>query len=60
MQTKLHTKDLINSSPPEQNSRLFADDSLRCISMSELFCILINISLKFVPKGPIDSNPVLV
>ena len=24
------------------------------------FCILIKISLKFVPKGPIDNNPALV
>ena len=25
----------------------------------EIFCILIKISLKFVPKGPIDNNPAL-
>ena len=24
------------------------------------FCILINISLRFVPEGPIDNNPALV
>ena len=24
------------------------------------FCILIKISLKFVPKGPTDNNPALV
>ena len=28
--------------------------------MNEKFCILIKISLKFVPKGPIDNNPALV
>ena len=28
--------------------------------MNEKFCILINISLKFVPKGPIDNTPALV
>ena len=28
--------------------------------MKEKFCILIKISLKFVPKGPIDNNPALV
>ena len=28
--------------------------------MSETFCILIQISLKFVSKGPIDNNPALV
>ena len=25
-----------------------------------MFCILIKISLKFVPKGPTDNNPALV
>ena len=28
--------------------------------MKEKFCILIQISLKFVPKGLIDNNPALV
>ena len=28
--------------------------------MNEKFCILIKISLKFVPKGPTDNNPALV
>ena len=28
--------------------------------VNEKFCILIKISLKFVPKGPIDHNPTLV
>ena len=27
--------------------------------MNEKFCILIKISLKFSPKGPIDNNPAL-
>ena len=50
----------INSSPPGQNGRHFADDAFRCIFVNEKFCILIEISLKFVPKGPIDDNPALV
>ena len=49
----------INSSPPAQNGRLFADDIFRCIFVNEKFCILIKIS-KFVPNGPIDNNPALV
>ena len=49
-----------NSSPPGQNGRHFADDIFGCIFMNEKFCILIKISLKFVPKGPIDNNPALV
>ena len=28
--------------------------------MNEEFCILIRISLKFVPKGPVDNDPDLV
>ena len=46
--------------PPWQNVRLFADDIFRCIFVNENICILIEISLKFVPKGPIDNNQALV
>ena len=35
---------------PRQNDRHF-EDSFKCILMIEKFCILIQISLKFVPKG---------
>ena len=45
--------------PPGQNGRHFADDIFRCIFVNEKFCILIWISLKFVPKGPIDNIPAL-
>ena len=48
------------SSPTGQNGRHFADDIFRCIFVNEKFCILIKFSLKFVPNGPIDNNPVLV
>ena len=51
---------LINSSPPGQNGCYFADNIFRCIFMNEKFWILIKISPKFVPKGPIGNNPVLV
>ena len=47
---------MFNSSPPEQEGRHFADDVFRCIFIHEKFCILIKISLKFVPKGPIGNN----
>ena len=54
----------INSSPPGQNGRHFADDNFKCIFRNERFCILIQISLKFVHKGlhegPNDNKPVLV
>ena len=52
--------DIIHSSPPEQNGRHFADDIFRCIFMNEKFCIAIRISLKFVPKSPIDKKSALV
>ena len=50
---------LVNSSPPGQNGHHFADSVFRCIFVNKKFCILIKISLKFVPKSPID-NPALV
>ena len=48
------------SSTPWQYGRYFTDNVLRCIFMNEKFCILIEMSLKFVPKGPIDNSPALV
>ena len=50
----------INSSPPGGNGRDFADGILRFIFVNDKFCILIKISLKFVPKVPIGNNPALV
>ena len=39
---------------------IFADNIFKCIFMNEMFCISIQISLKFVLKGPIDNNTALV
>ena len=39
---------------------ILADDIFKCIFLNEKFCRLIKISLKFVPKSPIDNNPALV
>ena len=50
----------VNSSPPRQNSRHFADNIFRCIFMNQKLCILIEISLKCVPNSPIDNNPALI
>ena len=50
-----------NSFPTGQNGSNFADDIFRCnFFVNEIFCILINISVKFVPKRAIDDNPALV
>ena len=48
------------SCSPGQNDRLFADDIFICIFVNEKFCILIEISLKCVPKGQIYNNTALV
>ena len=45
---------------PRQNGRHFADDILKCISLNENVWIPIEISLKFIPTGPIDTIPALV
>ena len=50
--------DRLNSSPG-QNGCNFADDILKCIFIDGMFCISIQISLKFVPRGPINNIPVL-
>ena len=51
---------IFNSSPPGQNGRHFADDIFKSIFMNEKSCTFIKISMKFVPRGPIDDNPALV
>ena len=48
------------SSLPEQNGCHFADNILRYIFVDKKFCILIDISLKFVPKGQINNIPAMV
>ena len=49
-----------NSLRPRQNRRHFADDVFKCNFLNEIVWILIKISLKFVPKGPINNIPALV
>ena len=46
--------------PFGQSGSHSAEDSFRCNFVNEKFCILTKISLKFVPKGPIDNDPALV
>ena len=43
----------------ETNGCHFADDIFKCIFLNENVWILIKISLKFVPKGPINNFPSL-
>ena len=39
---------------------ILAGGIFKCIFFNEKICILMKISLKYVPKGPIDNNPALV
>ena len=50
----------VNTLKARQNGCHFADDILKCIFLNENALILIEISLKFVPKGPMDNIPALV
>ena len=49
-----------NSFPPEQSGPNFADNIFKCSFLNEKAWILIQILLKFVPKGLIDNNQALV
>ena len=44
---------------PRQNVRHFADNIFKCIFLNENGWLLIEISLKFVPKGPVNNIPAL-
>ena len=43
---------------PRQNGRRFVDDTFKRIFLNEN--VKISISLKFVPKGPINNNPAIM
>ena len=47
----------INTWRPRQNGRHFPYDIFKCIFFSENVCILLKISLRFVPSGPINNIP---
>ena len=49
-----------NTLRPRQNGFHFADDIFKCIFLNENVWIPIKISLKFVPKDPINNIPALV
>ena len=50
----------VNTLRPRHNGLHLPDDILKCIFLNEIVSISIKISLKFVPKGPIDNIPILV
>ena len=51
---------IVNTLRPRQNGRHFADDIFKYNFLNENFWIPVKISLKFVPKGPINIIPALV
>ena len=62
-QERLSTESIINQFNtlwPRQNGRRFADDTFKRIFLNKNVRISIKISLKFLPKGPINNNPALV
>ena len=50
----------INTLRPRQNGRHFPDDIFKSIFLNENVLVSINISLKFVPRGPINNIPTKV
>ena len=56
---KFHAKQF-NTLRPRQDGRQFADETYKCIFLKENVWIPIKISLKCVPKGPINNIPALV
>ena len=60
VQTTNHGLKSFNTLRPRQNGRHFADDIFKRIFLNEYVWIPIKISMKFVPKGPINNIPALV
>ena len=55
-----HHLHWFNTLKPRQNGRHFPDDIFKRIFLNQNFRIPIDISLKFVPNGPINNIPALV
>ena len=51
---------MINTLRPRQNGQQFPDDIFKCTFLNENIWIPIKISLKFVPKCPINNIPASV
>ena len=54
------TAQLFNTLRPRQNGRHFADDIFKWIFVNENIWIPIEISLRFIPRGPINNISALV
>ena len=49
-----------NTLRPRQNGHRFTDDIFKCIFLNENICSSLKISLKFVPKVPVNNIPAMV
>ena len=56
----LYSLGPVNTWRPPQNGGDFTDDVFKCIFLNENVWILLKISLKFVPKVPINNMPAFV
>ena len=50
----------LNTLRPRQDGRHFPDDTFEWIFLNENVEMSIKISLKFIPRGPINNIPALV
>ena len=58
--TEIFSTSMLNTLRPQRIGRHFADDIFKYIFLNEIVWIAIKISLKFVPKCPINNIPALV
>ena len=57
----IHQKALlIDTMRQKPNGHHFADNIFKCILLTERYCILIRISMEFVPNGLNDNKAALV
>ena len=52
--------DALTHLPLDKMAAILADNIFKCIFLNENYIIPIQISLKFVPRCPIDNKPALV
>ena len=58
--SEYHVQDVCTHLPLDKMAAILADDNFKWIFLNENDRILIRISLKFVPRSPIDNEPILV
>ena len=60
----MHQRSGLTHPPPppplDKMATILADDNFKCIFFNENYRILIEISLKFVPRSATDNKPALV